>query len=997
MSTVHRIEVRPRPGSRDPEGEAVRAEAAGLGLRVPEAVACSQVYLVEGELSPQQVDRVAGEILADPVTQVAVLGASPAEPDAAAAATVEVHPLPGVMDPDAEPIERAIAALLGTACRVQTGRRYDIRGLAPAEAVDFVQRSLANTVIHAVHDAPWTPESLPTGHPRPAESREVPLTHLDDAALERLSREAHLFLDLHEMHALRDHYRSLGREPREIELETLAQTWSEHCVHKTLKARVRFHGHLPPTPDGRERPGHETAADGSIVIDNLLKSTVAAATRRLMDDGIDWCLSVFVDNAGIIAFDEEHAVCFKVETHNHPSAIEPYGGAATGIGGCIRDIIGTGLAARPVAATDIFCVAHPDRWSRPGEELEGRRPLPAGCLHPARILRQVVAGVRDYGNRMGIPTLNGAVWFDDGHVGNPLVFCGCVGVMPRDRTHGAPQAGDRIIALGGRTGRDGIHGATFSSAELTDTHAEEFSHAVQIGNAITEKKVLDVILAAREGGEGGRCLYRAITDCGAGGFSSAVGEMGEHLGAVVDLERAPVKYAGLTPTEIWISEAQERMVLAVAPEDVPALEALCREHEVELCDLGVFGTEDRELILRHEGREMGRMSMAFLHDGLPMPEREARWIAPADAASPAESASEPPAAADALTALLAHPNIASKHWIIRQYDHEVQGGSVVKPLVGPEQDGPSDAAVIRPVPGSSQGLGIACGLATGFRADPYRMTLAAVDECVRNLVCTGVDPDRIAILDNFCFPSCRKPENLGALVLAAEACHDAAVAYRTPFISGKDSLNNQFTTEDGVTIEIPPTLLVSGFGIVADLHAACTMDAKASGTLLVIVGETRAGLAGTHLAMLGLAPEATLAGGPPMTDLEAGPRRARRVARVIAEGIARSAHDCSEGGVLLAASEMAMAGRLGLELDLTLLPAEGELDPLEERFAETPSRYLLEVERARLDELDAALGGEPYAVIGRFTDAHDAVRDPAAGVDLSFETLLAAWRGTLDW
>ena len=290
MSTVHRIEVRPRPGSRDPEGEAVRAEAAGLGLRVPEAVACSQVYLVEGELSPQQVDRVAGEILADPVTQVAVLGASPAEPDAAAAATVEVHPLPGVMDPDAEPIERAIAALLGTACRVQTGRRYDIRGLAPAEAVDFVQRSLANTVIHAVHDAPWTPESLPTGHPRPAESREVPLTHLDDAALERLSREAHLFLDLHEMHALRDHYRSLGREPREIELETLAQTWSEHCVHKTLKARVRFHGHLPPTPDGRERPGHETAADGSIVIDNLLKSTVAAATRRLMDDGIDWCL-----------------------------------------------------------------------------------------------------------------------------------------------------------------------------------------------------------------------------------------------------------------------------------------------------------------------------------------------------------------------------------------------------------------------------------------------------------------------------------------------------------------------------------------------------------------------------------------------------------------------------------------------------------------------------------------------------------------------------------
>ncbi len=1014
MSTVHRIEVRPRPAAGDPEGAAAREEAAGLGLPVPEAVACTHVYLVEGELPPDVVARIAEEVLADPVTQEAVVGASQATGDA----VVEVHPRPGVMDPEAEPIERAIAALVGTETRVQTGRRYDVRGLAPAEARTFVERSLANTVIHAVHDAPWAPASLPAGHPRPAETHEVPITELDAAALARLSREAHLFLDDHEMEALQAHYRALGREPRDIELETLAQTWSEHCVHKTLKARVRFHGRLPGG-DPAARPGHAVDPDGTIVIDNLLRSTVAAATHRLMADGVDWCLSVFVDNAGIIAFDEEHAVCFKVETHNHPSAIEPYGGAATGIGGCIRDIIGTGLAAKPVAATDVFCVARPDRWVRPGEGADPvgdedragdgagpdpRRPLPAGCLHPGRILRQVVAGVRDYGNRMGIPTLNGAVWFDDDHVGNPLVFCGCVGVMPRDRTHGEPRPGDRIIALGGRTGRDGIHGATFSSAELTDTHADEFSHAVQIGNAITEKKLLDVILAARAGGEDGRCLFHAITDCGAGGFSSAVGEMGERLGAVVDLDRAPTKYAGLTPTEIWISEAQERMVLAVAPDDVPALEALCREHEVELCDLGVFGTEDRELILRHEGREMGRLSMAFLHDGLPMPEREARWTPPAGAAGPAESTAEAeagsagePAAADALLALLAHPNLASKHWIIRQYDHEVQGGSVIKPLVGPGQDGPSDAAVIRPVADSWQGLGIANGLATGFRADPYRMTLAAVDECVRNLVCTGVDPDRVAILDNFCFPSCRKPENLGALVLAAEACHDAAIAYRTPFISGKDSLNNQFTTEDGVTIEIPPTLLISGFGIVPDLHAACTMDAKEPGTLLVVVGETRGGLAGTHLAMLGMAPAGTLAGGPPETDLVAGPRRARAVHRAIAAGIARSAHDCSEGGVLVAAAEMAMAGRLGLELDLALLPTDGELDPLEERFAETPSRYLLEVERLRLDELDAALGDEPYAVVGRFTDDHAAVRDAAAGVDLPVDALLAAWRGTLDW
>ena len=539
---------------------------------------------------------------------------------------------------------------------------------------------------------------------------------------------------------------------------------------------------------------------------------------------------------------------------------------------------------------------------------------------------RVVDGVRDYGNRMGIPTVNGTVWFDDRFVGNPLVFAGCVGVMPREMVAGGARAGDVIVAIGGRTGRDGIHGATFSSAELTDTHADEFSHAVQIGNAIEEKRTLDAMLRARD--HKGGCLYTAVTDCGAGGFSSAVGEMGEKLGAEVHLDRAPLKYAGLRYDEIWISESQERMVLAVPRENLAELRRICAEERVEMAELGVFGvTGDDgkggpELVLKYEGEEVGRMGMGFLHDGLPRSVREATWTPPREEDSPqrtqraqrGESGGEVGQSGErradsekatrapdvdvkaTLLDLLAHPNIASKRWIVRQYDHEVQGGTVLKPLVGPGGIGPGDAAVIQPVPGSKKGLAIACGLAipVGDPArggDPYLMALAAVDECVRNLVCVGANPDRIAILDNFCWPSCQKPENLGALVRAAEGCYDAAKAYRTPFISGKDSLNNQFRTESGQVIEIPPTLLITGVGIVEDVSKCVTMDAKAAPSEFLVVG-------------------------PPSTDhrsvrsgevLQFGPCVARAVHELIRTGLVDAAHDCSEGGIAVAVSEMLIA------------------------------------------------------------------------------------------
>ncbi len=956
---MHRIEVHPTQGRADPRGEDALQKARAAGIEtLPQKVDTTAVYLIEGDLDNTSISRLTDELLCDAVTETSSQGISTPH----AESIIEVHPLPGVMDPSAQAVELAVYRILGKEVSVQTGWRYDFHGIETNVAEELVRKCLANEIVTGIHTTPFFPTEFEHGHAHDMSVPFIPLTTLSDDQLEKLSRDAHMFLDLEEMQTIQAHYKSLGREPREIELETLAQTWSEHCVHKTLKATIHFTG---PCED--KRPGHDYHDGGSVTINNLLKCTVAAATHELMADGIDWCLSVFVDNAGIIAFDEDHAVCFKAETHNHPSALEPYGGAATGIGGCIRDIMGTGLAAKPIAATNVFCVANFDH------------EVPKACLKPRRILGEVVRGVRDYGNRMGIPTLNGSVWFDDRYVGNPLVFCGCVGVMPRDLISGDAQQGDRIIAIGGRTGRDGIHGATFSSAELTDTHADEFSHAVQIGNAITEKKALDAILEARDY-EGG-CLYNAITDCGAGGFSSAVGEMGEQVGATVQLDKAPLKYNGLTPSEIWISEAQERMVLAVSEENVAIIAEICERHDAELCDLGTFGTPEKELVLKYKDEEIGRLSMSFMHDGLPGTTKVARWTPKNET----ESGDKKIDVQAMLPRLLAHPNIASKQCIIEQYDHEVQGRSVIRPVVGPEGNGPSDAAVITPVRGSTRGLAIANGLATALEDDPYTIAASGIDECVRNIVCVGGDPSRIAILDNFCWPGAKDEESLGRLVRCSHGCYDAAKAYRTPFISGKDSLNNQFTTEGGETICIPPTLLISGFGIVHDIRTCTTMDAKTPGNVLVLVGETTTNMGGSFA--LQLEPEMNCDTVLPRVDLTQGPLNATAVHKVITSGLVRSAHDCSEGGLLLAAAEMAFSGNLGVKLDL---PTEHSFETT--CFAETPSRYLLEVEPSKLDALLTELESVHTTVVGTFTnDATVSVNDCSWNID----ELRNAWLGGL--
>ncbi len=1012
-SAVHRFEVRFKPSLFDPHARSLIAEAQSLGIKVAEA-ASARIYLIDGPLNDQHLDRIGTELLADPVTELVNVGSTPARETAH---VIEIHPLPGVMDPAAQSVASAIHNLTGIKVQVRTATRFDLVGISRAQADLLAQSVLANPIIHAIHDHPYLPDALPEGQATEFQLGQIQIRDLDDEQLAVLSRDGHLFLSLDEMRTIRDFFQDLGREPTDIELETLAQTWSEHCVHKTLKSTIlytqdnSFHDAI----DWTDRPGHTVNPDGSITINNLLRSTVAAATHELITDGVDWTQSVFVDNAGIIAFDDELSVCIKVETHNHPSALDPYGGAATGIGGCIRDIMGTGLVAKPIASTNVFCVAPPDIAD-----------VPAGCIHPRHTLEQVVAGVRDYGNRMGIPTVNGAVAFDERFVGNPLVFCGCIGTLPSNLIAGDANPGDHIIALGGSTGRDGIHGATFSSAELTDSHADEFSHAVQIGNAIEEKRVLDAILKARDA-QGGP-LFSSVTDCGAGGFSSAVGEMGETIGAMVHLDKAPLKYEGLSYTEIWISEAQERMVLAVPEKNIPALQDICDVEHVQMADLGTFGTPDCQLILNYQNHQVGCLPMSFLHDGIPTPTRKAHWQEmclagherradnlidrPEDRSltvAARKDSNQKTTLNEALLRLLADPDIASKHWIIQQYDHEVQGNTVIKPLVGPRGIGPSDAAVVEPNPGTGRGLAIASGLATGIGdptigGDPYQAALSGIDECVRNLVCVGADPARIAILDNFCWPSCDDPANLASLVRACEGCYDAAMVYRTPFVSGKDSLNNQFTKDDGQTIRIPPTLLITGIGIVQDLVKIVTSDIKSAANLLILVQpagdsshENLHKLGGSHYARLfGFFEDHQSA--MPEVDLIQCNLQAQCVARAISLGLVRSCHDVSDGGLLCTLAEMLIAGSTSTQpIGASIEMPESIRDETAFEFGQRPGSYLLEIEPGARNALES-IPGINLLDLGTTTDSGVLeIRSASGNTSLQVDQLTLAWRSTLDW
>ncbi len=935
-----RIEVYRKEACGDPQGAQAAEVLAELGLARPARVRTGKGYLLSRDYERAAVEELSRVVLTDPVVEEACLFPPRSERHAADGRhRILVMPRPGVMDPVANTLEDLLVRTgrvpRSGAPGVATFRVFEIHGeLDPGELAGAASRAFANETIEIVR---IDREDLPYGEHFPSAPRgrlEVPVRGLEEPELLRLSRDGQLSLTAEELRAIQAHFEGLGREPTACELETLAQTWSEHCKHKTFTGKIEF---TPPEGGPAQ------------VIDNLLHETIARATREL---DRPWCISVFRDNAGIVSLDGEWDLCIKVETHNHPSAIDPYGGAGTGIGGVIRDVLGAGRGARPIANLDAFFVGPPDL---PREE------VPRGSLPPRRILRGVVAGVRDYGNRMGIPTVAGGVWFDRGYVANPLVYAGTLGLLPHAAAHKEVRPGDLIVAVGGRTGRDGIHGATFSSVELSEHSETLSSSAVQIGDPITEKRLLDCLLQARERG-----LYRAVTDCGAGGFSSAVGEMGEHTGAEVELDRVPLKYPGLAAHEVWISEAQERMVLAVPPEHLEELLLVFAAEDVEATVLGRF-TDTRRLLVRDRGELVCELDMAFLHRGTPRPLRRARWVPPAlpDPGCPSPTGPRGDGWRQALLECLAAPEVASKEWIVRQYDHEVQGLSVVKPLVGVRGDGPSDAAVLQPLPGSRVGAALACGASSRTGAlDPFHMACASVDEALRNVVAVGGDPARTALLDNFSWGNCALPDRLGALVLAARGCYRAAVAFGTPFVSGKDSLNNEYRVGEQ-TLSIPPTLLVTALAIVPDVARAVTMDLKRAGNVVFLVGATRAELGGSLYLYL----RGATGGAVPRVDLERAPRILAAIHGAIRSGLVASCHDLSEGGLAVAAAEMAFAGDLGLELDLSSAPAQELSGPGDREaqllFSESCTRFLVEVAPGDARRFAERFTGLPCGELGR--------------------------------
>ena len=939
------IDIHPDTELIDREAKRVADEAAEKGIASGLQIRSARGFLVESHtLDQEQAQQLAAELFADQVVEqyvVAPVGSAellqPCKPQKSKNSLLQVLLKPGVMDPVAQSAEPAVQDFGISVDAIRTLRKYWIDGANEEQLQKIGSRILANDAIEQVVVGPLPFDRLQLGGQYQFQLQTVELDSLDDEGLMRLSREGQLYLQLAEMQTIQQHFANLGRQPTDIELETIAQTWSEHCSHKTLAGRIAYRDE-----------------NGTRQFNNMLKETIFAATETLRerwgDD--DWCVSVFRDNAGIVRFDDQFNLAFKVETHNHPSALEPYGGANTGIGGVIRDTIGTGMGAKPICNTDVFCFAPPDT---PSDQ------LPPGVLDPKQVMHGVVSGVRDYGNRMGIPTVNGAVYFDERYLGNPLVYCGNAGLIPRNMSFKAAQPGDYIVSVGGRTGRDGIHGATFSSAELTSESESLSGGAVQIGNAIEEKKVLDVLLKIRDRG-----LYSAITDCGAGGFSSAVGEMGEDLGAEVWLDQAPVKYEGLSYTEIWISEAQERMVLSVPEESWEEVHRICADESVDATVIGRFAPTGR-LVLKYEDQVVCDLTMKLLHDGRPPVVREAIY-------KPTEP--QPLLAEDRadynedLRRILSSYNVASKQWIIRQYDHEVQGGSVIKPLVGLQMDGPSDAAVVRPVLTSRQGVVISCGMNPHYGdLDTYHMATSAIDEALRNCVAVGADPSRVAILDNFCWGDCEKSETLGSLVRAAIACHDLSIVLETPFISGKDSLNNEFSYLDAdgnrQTIAIPASLLISAMGQVPDVSKCLTMDLKSTENPLYIVGETKDELGGSHFSHVN-----NLTGGSvPTVTAETARLTFVTLHQAIQAGLVSSCHDLSEGGLAVAAAEMAFAGNVGVDLDLATLPvADSNLSTAARLFSESNTRFLCEVLPNHAAAFEQALKQIPTQRIGQTTE-----------------------------
>jgi phosphoribosylformylglycinamidine synthase subunit PurSL len=901
------------------------------------SVKIAKNFYIQG-IGEKDAEKIAKDILCCPITEKYTMKDDHFQDHKI---RLEIAFQPGVMNPEAETIAEELKDKGYKADAVMISYTYCFKGGLPEKDLQTIRdKALMNAQIQT--ELKKMPESLLVNL-KPQKTAMIPVREMNDRELMELS-DYKLFLNLNEMRTIQNYYKKLGRDAYDVELETLAQTWSEHCGHKTFKAKVILNG----------------VEKRSII--GLVKDTEKAIAHPDV-------VSKFEDNSGVFRFAEadgvEYGICIKAETHNSPSGLDPYGGAMTGTGGVLRDIAGTGKGAKNISSINIFCLGDPDM------KMEDVYP---GCLHPRRILTGVIEGVRDYGNRMGIPTNNGSFHFHKDFGPKPTVLVGADGIIPlKYAKKGQCKKGDLFVSFGGKTGKDGIHGATFSSAEMTEKTANLNSGAVQIGNPIEEKRTFDCLLELRD-----MDIFTALTDCGAGGYSSAVGEMGERTGAVVHLDKIPLKYPGLSSFEKWISESQERMVATVPKEHLTKIEKICRKYNVEWFVLGE-ATDTRRLTIYDGGELVCDLDMDFLHDGQPLETINATSV-PKTGLKDAEYYEEEINYKEAFKDIISHLNVCSKEPVIRQYDHGVQGTCVEGPLCGKQNDGPTGGCILKPLHNSDAALVFGHGLNPVLnRIDPYKGTLWAYYEALSNVIALGGDPDRIFLIENHIWP---KPTetNLADLYSTAVALSDACKFFKTPIISGKDSLSSTYKNKD-ITIEVPPVVCVSARSVVDDWKKTVSPDFKKAGSPILLVGDySKAYLGGSifsdRLGQLGTK--------VPEIKMETAKDIYNLIHKNIRNGNIISAADVSEGGSLITAAEMAIGGKKGFSLTVN--------DKVRTLFAEVPAAFVVEMKD--IDAADLLIDTELAVQIGTTTNDYKAVVSDFKGkvIDIDMYEIENCWK-----
>lgn len=894
-------------------------------------------YNIAEPLGPQDMLAIAEDVFADNITQDYSFK-EPLFPDCW---RVEIGLLPGVTDNIGHTASEAIRDRLGKGVEVFYSRVYAIKGDGLDGGIcERIAAMLHNPLVerHMVYQpGAEIPAYLPQVHIVHEPSIMKISLHMGKERFEALVKERLLSLNFDEFTAIKGYFKDekfleerrkvgLDNKITDVELEAFAQTWSEHCKHKIFNAMINY-----------DEEGDKHA------INSLFKTFIRGATEQVKKP---YVVSVFKDNGGIIKFNHEYDLAIKVETHNAPSALDPYGGALTGVLGVQRDVLGTGLGANPIANLDVLCFGPLDAKS--GD-------YPKGVLHPRVIYDGVVRGIEHGGNKMGIPTVNGSITFEREYTCRPLVYCGTVGIMPssiggRRTCDKEIKPGYLAVMAGGRIGKDGIHGATFSSMQIDSSVPQS---VVQIGDPITQKKTLDFIIEAR-----GKMLYDAITDNGAGGLSSSLGELAQFSNGIeIHLDKCPLKYSGLDPWEILISESQERMSLAVPPEKLDELMAVARTHGVEATVVGTFtGTGKFHVLFR--GQTVAYLDMEFLHEGVPQYRLKASWkklIHP----EPNIGQFYPE---DILHRLLSSPNITVKESVIRRFDHEVKGQSVIKPLMG----GPNDAAVLRPLFNSDEGVVISHGICPRYAQDGYLMAALAFDEAVRNAVAAGAKFGYLACLDNFSWPdpvkSARTPDGeqkLGSLVRACIALYDCATQYSVPIVSGKDSMKNDYYSGER-KYSILPTLLVTVLGKIDRVQLAVSSEFKKPGDIIYVLGTTHEEMGGSEFNKL----FGGIGNNPPQIRPEEHIPLYRALSGAMEDGLVASAHDVSDGGLAVAFAESALGFGYGAELDLNGVPSATTREDAV-LFSEGPGRFVVSVEADKAEKFEKRMQGTVFKKAGR--------------------------------